>query len=124
MPARKRHVMALVLLDADRLWLAVTGDASVVVETAAGDRRFDGIDSWATDTVEQAHAVSLISRACEGGGAAGYMVDGGVVPAALVSRRLTAAVVVEDDPLELPWVPSPGDPEQIKATARTIRGEG
>ena len=30
----------------------------------------------------------------------------------------------EDDPLELPWVPSPGDPEQIKATARRIRGEG
>jgi histidine triad (HIT) family protein len=30
----------------------------------------------------------------------------------------------EDDPLELPWVPSPGDPEQIEETARRIRGEG
>jgi histidine triad (HIT) family protein len=29
-----------------------------------------------------------------------------------------------DDPLELPWVPSPGDPAQIKATADTIRSEG
>ena len=29
-----------------------------------------------------------------------------------------------DDPLELPWVPSPGDPEQIKATAEAIRAEG
>jgi len=28
-----------------------------------------------------------------------------------------------DDPLELPWVPSPGDPEEISATARRIRGE-
>ena len=30
----------------------------------------------------------------------------------------------DDDPLELPWVPSPGDPEEIAATARKIRGEG
>jgi histidine triad (HIT) family protein len=30
----------------------------------------------------------------------------------------------EDDPLEVPLVPSPGDPEEIAATARTIRGEG
>lgn len=29
----------------------------------------------------------------------------------------------EDDPLELPWVPSPGDPEEIAATAKRIRGE-
>ena len=28
-----------------------------------------------------------------------------------------------DDPLELPWIPRPGDPEEIKATAQTIRGE-
>ena len=28
-----------------------------------------------------------------------------------------------DDPLELPWVPSPGDPDEIGATARKIRGE-
>lgn len=28
-----------------------------------------------------------------------------------------------DDPLELPWVPSPGDPDEIKATARMIRGD-
>ena len=30
----------------------------------------------------------------------------------------------EDDPLEVPLVPSPGDPEEIAATARQIRGEG
>ena len=30
----------------------------------------------------------------------------------------------EDDPLELPWVPSPGDPDEIAATAAQIRGEG
>ncbi len=30
----------------------------------------------------------------------------------------------EDDPLELPWVPSPGDPDEIAATAARIRGEG
>ena len=29
-----------------------------------------------------------------------------------------------DDPLELPWVPSPADPEELAATARQIRGEG
>jgi histidine triad (HIT) family protein len=30
----------------------------------------------------------------------------------------------EHDPLELPWVPSPGDLEEIKATADKIRGNG
>jgi histidine triad (HIT) family protein len=29
----------------------------------------------------------------------------------------------EHDPLELPWVPSPGDPDEIAATAKRIRGE-
>jgi histidine triad (HIT) family protein len=29
----------------------------------------------------------------------------------------------EDDPLELPWVPSPGDQDEIAATASQIRGE-
>ncbi len=29
-----------------------------------------------------------------------------------------------DDPLELPWVPSPGDPDEIAATAAAIRAEG
>lgn len=28
----------------------------------------------------------------------------------------------EDDPLELPWVPSPGDSDEIAATAEQIRG--
>lgn len=28
-----------------------------------------------------------------------------------------------DDPLELPWVPQPGDPDEIAATAARIRGE-
>jgi histidine triad (HIT) family protein len=28
-----------------------------------------------------------------------------------------------DDPLELPWVPSPGDPGEIAAAAAEIRGE-
>jgi histidine triad (HIT) family protein len=27
-----------------------------------------------------------------------------------------------DDPLKLPWIPQPGDPEEIKATAERIRG--
>ena len=30
----------------------------------------------------------------------------------------------EDDPLELPWVPEQGDPDEIAATAAQIRGEG
>ena len=30
----------------------------------------------------------------------------------------------DDDPLELPWVPSPGDPGEIAGTAAQIRGEG
>jgi histidine triad (HIT) family protein len=30
----------------------------------------------------------------------------------------------EDDPLKLPWVPGPGDPDEIKAIADRIRGEG
>jgi histidine triad (HIT) family protein len=30
----------------------------------------------------------------------------------------------EDDPLELPWVPSEGDPEEIAAAADEIRGDG
>jgi histidine triad (HIT) family protein len=29
----------------------------------------------------------------------------------------------EDDPLELPWVPTPGDPDEIAAVATEIRGE-
>src|SRR5882757_2547069 len=29
----------------------------------------------------------------------------------------------EDDPLKLPWIPAPGDPEQIAATAAELRGE-
>lgn len=29
-----------------------------------------------------------------------------------------------DDPLELPWVPSPGDSDEIRATADTIRSQG
>jgi histidine triad (HIT) family protein len=28
----------------------------------------------------------------------------------------------EDDPLELPWVPKPGDPDEIAATAAELRG--
>jgi histidine triad (HIT) family protein len=28
----------------------------------------------------------------------------------------------EDDPLELPWVPEPGDPDEIAATAAELRG--
>jgi histidine triad (HIT) family protein len=30
----------------------------------------------------------------------------------------------EDDPLKLPWVPGPGDPDEIKAIADRIRGDG
>ena len=30
----------------------------------------------------------------------------------------------EDDPLELPWVPSPGDADEIARTAVEIKGEG
>ncbi len=29
-----------------------------------------------------------------------------------------------DDPLKLPWIPQPGDPDEIKATAHEIRGQG
>ena len=29
----------------------------------------------------------------------------------------------EDDPLELPWVPSPGDPDEIAAAAAQLRGK-
>jgi histidine triad (HIT) family protein len=29
----------------------------------------------------------------------------------------------EDDPLELPWVPKPGNPDEIAATAAKLRGE-
>jgi len=29
-----------------------------------------------------------------------------------------------DDPLKLPWIPKPGDPDEIKATAQKIRGQG
>ena len=30
----------------------------------------------------------------------------------------------EDDPLKLPWVPGPGDPDEIERIAGRIRGEG
>jgi histidine triad (HIT) family protein len=30
----------------------------------------------------------------------------------------------EDDPLELPWVPTEGDPDEIAAVAEQIRGAG
>lgn len=97
--ARQRHVTALVLLEDDRLRLAVTGHASIVVETDAGERRFGGTDSWMTDSVERARAVSLRRCGSSSGDEAEYVVDGGVVPAAVVSRRLTAAG--HDDPFEL-----------------------
>ncbi len=29
----------------------------------------------------------------------------------------------EDDPIELPWVPTPGDPDEIAKVARRLRGE-
>ena len=29
----------------------------------------------------------------------------------------------EDDPLELPWIPQPGDPDEIAAVADEIRGD-
>ena len=29
----------------------------------------------------------------------------------------------EDDPLKLPWVPEPGDPDEIAATAAKLRGD-
>ncbi len=29
----------------------------------------------------------------------------------------------EDDPIELPWVPTPGDPDEIATTASRLRGE-
>jgi histidine triad (HIT) family protein len=29
----------------------------------------------------------------------------------------------EDDPLKLPWVPAPGDPDEIAAVAKRLRGE-
>jgi histidine triad (HIT) family protein len=30
----------------------------------------------------------------------------------------------KDDPLELPWVPQPGDPDEIAAIAQQVRGAG
>ena len=97
--ARERHVTALVMHDVDRLWLAVTGAGVVVVETAGGDRRFDGSDTWLVDTVDQASSVTLCSGHGRGGDAV-YRTDGGVVPASFVSRRLAAAPVPAD-PFEL-----------------------
>jgi hypothetical protein len=97
--ARQRQVTALVMHDVDRLWLAVTGAGAVVVETAAGDRRFDGTDTWLVDTVDQASSVTLCSGRGRGDDAV-YRTDGGVVPASLVSRRLAAAPV-PTDPFEL-----------------------
>jgi hypothetical protein len=97
--ARERRVTALVMHDVDRLWLAVTGAGAVVVETAAGDRRFDGSDTWLVDTVDQASSVTLCSGRGRGGDAV-YRTDGGVVPASLVSRRLAAAPGATD-PFEL-----------------------
>ena len=102
--ARQRHVTALVLLEAGCVRLAVTRGASIVVGTVAGDRHFDGTDGWMTDTVGQAHGVSLIARAGCGPGEAAYIVDGGVVPAALLSRRLAASA--PDDPIELLFGPT------------------
>ncbi len=98
--ARARQVTALVQHDTDRLRLAVADGASIVVETAAGAVTFDGTDPWATDTVERAQVVTLVSRAGPGG-SADFRVDGGVVPAALVTRHLAPAAVTEHDPFEL-----------------------
>ncbi len=98
--ARDRHVIALVMHDTDRVRLAVRGDSSIVVETADGDRRFDGTDAWSVDSVEAAHLVTLTATR-HPGGIADYRTDGGVVPAASVSRRLAAAAAAPADPFEL-----------------------
>jgi hypothetical protein len=98
--ARSLHVTALVMHDNDRLRLAVAGDASIVVETAHGDRRFDGTDTWSIGTVEQAQLVTLTADRRPGGDPS-YRTDGGVVPASVVSRRLAAAACAPADPFEL-----------------------
>lgn len=116
--ARQRHVTALVLLEADRLRLAVTGDASIVVETTAGEHRFDGTDRWVTDTVERPRNVALRARECAGDDEGRYIVDGGVVPAAVVSRRL--APTSQDDPFELLFGPTTSRAVESAAVRRVV----
>lgn len=98
--AHERNVTALVMHDDDRLHLAVTGTASVVVEIEGENRCFAGTDSWAMETVEHAHVVTL-SCASSAPARMVYRTDGGVVPASVISRRLVAASEGQVDPFEM-----------------------
>jgi FHA domain len=108
---RERHVGALVMHDAGLVRVAVAGGASVLVETADGPRRFHGADTWHTDTVDHARSVTLTTdRAVVDTAVAAptavstpYRTDAGVVPAAVVCRRLAHAEVEAEpaDPFEV-----------------------
>ena len=112
--ARERGVTALVMHDGGSLRVGVAGDASIVVRTSDGDRRFDGGESWCTDTVEHAQVVTLAAdrHAVPDTDPRSdvdvdidvdlpYRTDAGVVPASVVRRRIVAVGTEPPDPFEL-----------------------
>lgn len=95
------HLAALVVHDAAQVRLGVRGDASVEVGTADGVRRFDGTDVWTTEVVDGAHHVTLVSNSDARMIDPDFRVDGGVVPASIVKRRLGAPIDADADPFDV-----------------------
>ena len=105
--ARGAGITALAMHDGASWHLAVVGDASIVIGTADGERRFEGGDSWCTDTVEHVQVVTLAADAdadididIDVDADLPYRTDAGVVPASVVRRRV-AAGTEPPDPFEL-----------------------
>lgn len=99
-----QNLAALVMHHAGQVRLAVRGAARIVVATAGGDRQFDGDDSgdgWTIDTVEGARHITLVSDRSQSHPAPTYRTDGGVVPAAVVARRLGAPATDPVDAFEV-----------------------
>lgn len=94
------RLTAVVAHHGDRLQIAVNDAAVIDVRTYDGDRRFAATEGCMIDSVERPHHVTLLSTGEGRAADAEYRVDGGVVPASIVSRRLGASQVPPPDPFE------------------------
>lgn len=98
--AAEHDLSAVVVHHDDHVRLGVSAGATVEVATGDGDLRFGGDDVWTTQIVDRVHHVTLMSTTHPSSEPT-YRVDGGAVPASVVSRRLGAPVEAPADPFEI-----------------------